>query len=341
MSNYIDAIESISPQNTFNSESFLDEIYPLEGDYYSCGAPDYKQYIPVKQLRRMSQVIRMGVACAKSCLDKANISVPDAISIGTSMGCVTDTIKFLNNLNENNETLLNPTAFIQSTHNTVSGQIALMLGCNAHNFTFSQQALSFENALVEALMILNETKQQNILVGGIDEITPEVFSLIKQADCYNKDEFVPGEGAGFFVLSNIKTAKNIAQINDVLTINQKLEKESFEKKLSEFLAKNNIALEQIDVLITGDGQEAIDKNIKEVILTKCEQSINLVKYKHLVGEYDTASAFGLWLATRIIQKQQIPESVLFKKNASEGLNNILIYSSSNKKQHSFILITAC
>ncbi len=341
MSNYIDAIESISPQNTFNSERFLDEIRPLEGAYFSCVAPDYKQYIPAKQLRRMSQVIRMGVACAKSCLDKANINVPDAISIGTSLGCVTDTVKFLNNLNENNETLLNPTAFIQSTHNTVSGQIALMLGCNAHNFTFSQQALSFENALVEALMILNETEQQNILVGGIDEITPEVVSLIKQADCYNKDEFVPGEGAGFFVLSNIKSAKNIAQIKDVLTINEKLEKESFEKKLSEFLAKNNIALEQIDVLITGDGKDSIDKNIKEVILTKHEQSVNLVKYKHLVGEYDTASAFGLWLATRIIQKQQIPESVLFQKSANEGLNNILIYSSSNKKQHSFILISAC
>jgi 3-oxoacyl-[acyl-carrier-protein] synthase II len=341
MSNYIDAIESISSQNTFNSESFLDKISPLEGDFYSCIKPDYKQYIPVKQLRRMSQVIRMGVACAKSCLDKSKIDNPDAITIGTSLGCVTDTLKFLNNLNENNETLLNPTAFIQSTHNTVSGQIALMLGCNAHNLTFSQQTLSFENALIEALMILDEKKQQNILVGGLDEITPEVFSLLNKAKCYNHNEYVPGEGASFFILSNSKSAKNIAQIKDVLTINEKQKGEFFKQNLLDFLAKNKVALEQIDVLITGDGKEYIDEKINEVIPATGGQDIHFVKYKHLVGEYDTASAFGLWLATKIIQNQKIPKAVLFNKNSQRKLNNVLIYNTNKRKQHSFILITAC
>ena len=86
----------------------------------------------------MSPVIRMGLTASMVCMEKAGLEKPDAILVGSGLGCVRDTAKFLNQVIDNQELLLNPTAFIQSTHNTVSGQIALMLGCRAYNLTFSQ-----------------------------------------------------------------------------------------------------------------------------------------------------------------------------------------------------------
>ncbi len=46
--------------------------------------------------------------------------MPGAIITGTALGCLEDTVTFLTRMIELNEELLPPTAFIQSTHNTVA-----------------------------------------------------------------------------------------------------------------------------------------------------------------------------------------------------------------------------
>ena len=72
----------------------------------------------------MSNIIKMGISTSLKALDIAEIQMPGAIIIGTGIGCIYDTAKFLNQLIENEEDLLNPTSFIQSTHNSVAGQLA-------------------------------------------------------------------------------------------------------------------------------------------------------------------------------------------------------------------------
>ena len=57
---------------------------------------------------------------------------------------------FLRKMIEFEEKMLSPTAFIQSTHNTVGAQIALLLKCHHYNNTIVHRAFSFENALTEA-----------------------------------------------------------------------------------------------------------------------------------------------------------------------------------------------
>ena len=56
--------------------------------------------------------------------------------------------------------ILTPTSFIQSTHNTVGGQIALELQCKGYNFTYVHGSNSFESALLDAKLQLelNEAK---------------------------------------------------------------------------------------------------------------------------------------------------------------------------------------
>lgn len=174
--------------------------------------PDYAKYIDAKLIRRMSRIIKMGVAAAMDCLDAAAEAastadeatgaaapgkrlVPDAIVTGTAYGCLEDTVTFLRRMVENKEELLTPTAFIQSTHNTVGAQIALMLQCHAYNNTFVHRGFSFESAVLDAQMLLEEGQATNVLVGGVDEITDTSHQILERFGLFKGA--MDGEGAVF------------------------------------------------------------------------------------------------------------------------------------------------
>ncbi|HQW93271.1 MAG TPA: beta-ketoacyl synthase chain length factor, partial [Ferruginibacter sp.] len=167
---YISATGNISPQKTFGHQPMLADTVVFTGNRLTAIEPDYKEFIEPKLIRRMSRIIRMGVAAAMECLQQANIKVPDAIITGTAYGCLEDTNSFLSKMVEFNEELLTPTAFIQSTHNTIGAQIGLMLQCNNYNNAFVHRGFSFESALLDGMMLLKEKDASNVLVGAIDEI---------------------------------------------------------------------------------------------------------------------------------------------------------------------------
>ena len=90
---------------------------------------DIKLLIPDATMRRrMSNVLKRSVATAVECMNGIdNIALLDAIITSSSLGLLADSEKFLKNVVDNEEVLINPTPFIQSTFNTVGAQIALFL----------------------------------------------------------------------------------------------------------------------------------------------------------------------------------------------------------------------
>ena len=64
----------------------------------------------------------------------------------------------MNALMDNREQMLNPTAFIQSTFNTVGAQLALLLKIHAYNVTYVHRGLSFESALIDGIISIAEGK---------------------------------------------------------------------------------------------------------------------------------------------------------------------------------------
>ena len=97
---YIRAAGNISPQKTFGTSAFLDEVVEFAGNRLNCVEPDYKTYIDPKLIRRMSRIIKMGVAAAMDCLQESGVAVPDAIVTGTAYGCLEDTGIFLSKMVE-------------------------------------------------------------------------------------------------------------------------------------------------------------------------------------------------------------------------------------------------
>ena len=128
------------------------------------------------------------------------------------------------------EEMLSPTAFIQSTHNTIGAQIGLMLQCNNYNNAFVHRGFSFESALLDGMLLLKENEASNVLVGAIDEITNfshailNRMGLYKQGTVSNLEVFntrskgtIAGEGAAFFLLANDPSSTDYAKLDALKT----------------------------------------------------------------------------------------------------------------------------
>lgn len=339
---FIQSAEAISPQETFRLEflhgaSFSPAEPVSEKGYFFCLHPQYKEYIKPAALRRMSPVIRMGLAASKVCMEQAGIEKPDAILVGTGLGCVRDTAKFLNQVIDNGEQLLNPTAFIQSTHNTVSGQIALMLGCREYNLTFSQNSISFQTALLDGMLLLEAGEARNILLGGIDETVDESFQLMQKSGCLGGPA---GEGSSFFVLTSHSPKGSMARVDGVEILNRCGDHEEIVRRTHAFLASKGLDVSKIDLFISGRNGDARYQDI----YNRQEQLFDaaaVVGYKHLVGEYDTATAFATWLGARIIRDNVIPKAIQVKGGVSkEGpFKHALIFNQDKGRDFSWILLS--
>jgi 3-oxoacyl-[acyl-carrier-protein] synthase II len=350
---YINGSGSISIQKTFNNHAFLEEISFYEDNVFPALEPNYKDFIPPAAARRMAKGIKMGVVASQIAIQEAAPLTIDAIITGTGMGCVRDSEKFVSAILDNKEQFLTPTSFIQSTHNTVAGQIALGIDCKSYNFTYVHSSISFESALLDALMQLQSHEAENILIGGVDESgehTTTIHRLIRhiKSEKINPSKLldsqtegtIEGEGANFFVLSTVKQPSSYAQVMDVRTFNT-LPKSDLKHHLDQFLTDNGLSPADIDVLITGhNGDIVFDHYYGELTQTDfkdCRQ----VFYKHLSGEFNTASAFGFWLGAKILKTQRIPEVVSFNGITAKSYQTVLLYNQYRGANHSFALLHQC
>ena len=180
-------------------------LYISGTSYVSADEPDYKEVITDANLRRrMGRLLKMAVWCGLKSLDGVPSERVAGIITSTGAGFMKDTISFGSSIFDREETLLNPSPFMQSTFNTASGYIALIRKIHAYNTTYVQQADGFAASLVDAAMLLDDAGEGNVaLVGAFDEVTPEVDVIRKRLGLYRVgDGFLPlGEGAAAFLLS--------------------------------------------------------------------------------------------------------------------------------------------
>jgi len=346
---YINGISSISAQteaSVFGNNPIIykDSIFPAV-------AIDYKKYIPAQSLRRLSKALRMSISGASMALKDAGNKVPDSIITGTGQGCKQDTERFLETMIVQEEELLSPTAFIHSTHNTIGGQIALYLNNKAYNITYSQNSGSLEWALIDAQMQLySDSTPKNILVGGVDEISKTITGFMKfdhqlKAESISNLELlnsktsgtIASEGAHFFTLSSQENNSTYAEMLDVSVIS-KLDLEEISENIKEFLEKNNVKTEDIDLLILGKNGDVNYDNFYNSLEHDLFKETQQLAYKHLVGEYNTVSGYALWLACKIIKDQTIPDILKLNLKKTSEIKHVLLYNQYLGENHSFILL---
>lgn len=183
-------------------------LYISGTSYVSADEPDYKEVITdANSRRRMGRLLKMAVWCGLKSLDGVPSERVAGIITSTGAGFMKDTISFGSSIFDREETLLNPSPFMQSTFNTASGYIALIRKIHAYNTTYVQQADGFAASVIDAAMLLGDAgKGEVALVGAFDEVTPEVDVIRQRLGLYRVgDGFLPlGEGAAAFLLSAAK-----------------------------------------------------------------------------------------------------------------------------------------
>ena len=344
---YINSISCISAQNTLAENP---EFLAIENEQFlSAKEPIYKDFISPSLIRRMSKVVKMSSVAANLALKEAGITNPDAIIVGTGMGCTEDSEKFLRNVIENNEEFLTPTHFIQSTHNTVAGQIALAIQCHAYNFTYVNTASSLEFSLLDAKLQLENNEAKNILVGATDEMAKRTMELYQLNQTIKKKEDLPanyqnstskgvvwGEGAAFFVVRSANTEYSYPELIDIEIINH-LKINEINDFISSFLIKNNISENDVDVLILGNSGDSESDIFYHQAKENFGNSAQLY-FKHLSGEFNTASGFSFFIANQILKKQEIPEVTKLNSVKKENIVYVLIYNNLQGHDHNLMLL---
>jgi len=350
---YIHSAAHISNQEPFSEKWFIEPIIYNER-YVRSVEPDFSAYIPPMVARRMGKILKRALATALHVVNETDTTNPDAIITGTGLGCIENTEKFLVAMLENNEELLPPTYFMQSTHNTISSQIAVHLQCKGYNSTYSQRGTSFDSALLDACMQFELGEISTALVGGHDELTPDYFLLLDKINYWKKGEIseeilrtgdtigaFAGECSVSFMLGNTKKPDSLCQLK-AMELLYKPTKEQFAQTINNMLEINNLTMEDIDAIVTGISGDKENDSVYKAVHSSLFPSKPMLWYKHIFGESYTASGLGLYVAATVLDKAQIPKHLLYTKDAAVSTpRNILIYNHFQNKDHSLTLLSSC
>lgn len=303
---------------------------PVNG-VYKVVEPDYPG-IPANTLRRMSKAVRLGVGAAMPLIRQERI---DGILIGTGNGGMEESVKFLRQIVEYAEGMLAPGHFVQSIPNAIASQIGLWDHNRGYNSTYVHRGLGFEHALIDAAMLIAENAGTRYLVGGVDELSGYHYQ-IELADGWYKTTVTPGlslydydspgsiagEGAALFLVSG-EPADALAALRGVETFHS-TDPQLVATRLRAFLARHLPAGSRPALYLSGENGDSRALSFYSACAAVPDPAVPVVRYKHLCGEYATASAFAVWLALQLAPRQ-LPQ-------------HILLYNNHKLTQHSFILL---
>ena len=337
----------ISPQKDF-SDLETGTLQPSVDNLLKAIEPSYSG-IPAGAMRRLGKSVRMALGAALPLMEK--YPAPQGIVIATANGGMEDCIKFLNQIIDYREGLLTPANFVQSTSNAAAAQIALVTKNHQYNITHVHRGFAFENALLDVMMLLKENQEAGYLLGCTDEISAYNYNIdrldgwFRKEPLLNTDLFqrpaqgsIAGEGA-FMVWMNNLAAGAVARLVAVKTI-QCENKTLVTQTLKNFLSDHFPDGTNPDLLISGENGDERLNTYFNAVESAMDEFCTVARFKHLCGEYCTASSFACWLSMQIIQSGILPSTLIKKRGASKPIQNVLIYNNYRGKQHAFMLISA-
>jgi len=347
---YIQSANQISVQKPLSDEWFDNPVY-YDDKRVSTIDPDFKDQFPPLVARRMCVLLKRAVMMARLTLKEAAVEMPDAIISGTGLGCIDNTEKFIYSIMDNDEKFLQPTFFMQSTHNIISSTIAIDLKCHGYNNTFVHRWASFENALLDSFMQLEQKRIQTVLVGGYDELTDDYYKFFDRLGLWNfttgassEKRCFAGEASVSMLLGATKNERTICEISDVELMYHPTP-EQMSKTLDIMLEKAGCNLSDIDAVMMGLNMNAENDEVYNEAAGKLFGGRPIMQYKHLFGESFSASAIGTYAAMTCLRKGRIPSFMLAGTGSGAAdINNvkrILVYNQHDNKSHSFILLSSC
>lgn len=348
MSIYIQSATQISTQKPLSDEWFDTPVYHTEERIHSID-PKFADFLSPIQSRRMGPLLKRVIVTARQTLASAQVGMPDAIITGTGLGCIDNTEKFIYAIMENEEKFLQPTFFMQSTHNILSSIVAIELKCHGYNNTFVHRGTSFEHALMDAWLQFTDKRIQTALVGGFDELTNDYYVFFKRLGLYEFDNDIThpkkhcfaGEAAVSMLLSSEKTDHALCEVSGVDML-YRPSAIQLENAVHRLLAEADCTLSDVDAVMMGWNTNPGNDIVYQEAVNGLFADMPVMQYKHLFGQSFTAPALGAYTAARCLQRGFVPGHLMM--NSDEDLKQvkrILLYNHYNNKSYSLILLSQC
>jgi 3-oxoacyl-(acyl-carrier-protein) synthase len=355
---YIQSAAQISTQPPLSDAWFEAPLYHDARCVRSID-PTFTDYLPALQSRRLCNLLKRALVTARTALHRGGALLPDAIISATGLGCIENTERFMRSIVENGERLLQPTYFMQSTHNVLSSSIAIDLLCHGYNNTFVHRDTSFEHALLDAILQFRLRNIHTALVGGYDEITPNYFRMLGQLGYWDfgasgqreeeasaKQRCFAGETAVSLLLSDARTEETLCELSGVELL-YRPSVDRVRQALHTLLAQAGCSLSEIDVVMTGINHHAGNDAVYDTYLTGLLPTgggaCPVAQYKHLFGQSFTTSAAGVYAAATCLYRQRVPAHLMAARSNEElrAVKRILLYNHHHNRSHTLILLSRC
>jgi 3-oxoacyl-(acyl-carrier-protein) synthase len=257
--------------------------------------------LPLRLVRRLKRLPRMTLSLAGEAIEDSALSQkPAAVFMGTSWGALSETHDFLTRLKESNEQFPSPTDFVGSVHNGPASQVAILFGATGPNITTSGGDYSFEQALLTAELMLDDSPDPALILGA-DE-GHEIFSPLLDPSISPGSTLADGGGA-LCVNRNREGAKCILSLPFYQSSNTADVVAELVDSLTALRQQGSYALilAGIPAATHSDGAKQLDQFMALSNLT-----VPIIQYRKITGEFGSASAVATALAASFLESGIIP-----------------------------------
>ncbi len=217
----------------FAGECAIDKIKSFDTNsfqsHWGAEVTDFvpRDFISVKNLRRMDRISTISTAAVRLTLDDAGIKINEenrdrvGIILGTSFGATDITVQFAGTLLAHGPAFVNPILVPNTVMNAPAGHASIELGFRGVNTTVTHFAVSAETALAYAVEEIRRGTADFMLAGGVDILSKFYYEALtkfhslspldgsKEA-CRPFDEarngIIVGEGCGIVCLESWESA---------------------------------------------------------------------------------------------------------------------------------------
>ncbi len=314
--------------------------------------PDFAGFFPPMESRRMCKLIKRAIVTSLVALGEHGM--PDAVITGTGLGCMHNTEKFLHAMLDNGEEFLQPTFFMQSTHNTIGSQIAIRLKCHGYNCTYAHRSTSFDSALLDALVQMELGQLRSALVGGHDEMTPAYFELSGKLGCWKKQPVectelrnpngkgtLAGSVSCAMLLSASHSEDALCRVSG-MTMLYGPDSAELQASACRLLAREGITPGNVSAVVAGLNGDCDNDRIYLDFIRNFRPDVPVMWYKHIFGESFCASALGVYAGALALHRRHIPAHLRYDDDtATVQPQYLLVHNHFHNKDHTLTLLALC
>jgi 3-oxoacyl-(acyl-carrier-protein) synthase len=339
---------------------------------YACVAQPHLGYVAPAVARRMTRLQLLILTAAHQAVARAGSPIAGlatGVFVGSHLGSIGTTIEFLSDLIRRDEASPMPAKFIASVHNAAASALALEFQCRGENRTTIHDSISFELALKQALTSLRAGRTDRTLVAAGDELNAYYVAAMNRCRPWRTSAqplaplsptdsgvagSLPGEGAAALVLA--RPGADQASQAPVYLRNFALAPRADAAHAGALPADGCVFLRSVlrpagatldDVnllLLAADGDAPLDaayRHVAEAAVAASGGRLAVAVFKHLCGEFATASALGLTLAADAVRRRApSPDLAIIQPGPAGPLAGVLTYTIHHNGFHSAGWVTS-